>query len=79
MNYVKLNEVEYPTRNIILPGYGWVTVSTEELNDELFTEAGDYVSDAARVVDEEIFFFVPEDILMNASDFDLSEFVLSSL
>ncbi len=79
MTYVELRGTKYPTRDINLPEYGWVTVSTEKLNDDLFTEAGDYVSNAAKVLDEDLFFFVPENILINASDKDLSEFILSSL
>ena len=78
-NYVRLHGVKYSTREITLPEYGTVTISTEKLSDNLFTEAGDYISNEAKTIDEDIFFFVPEDILLGSSDEELIHFVSSNL
>ncbi len=78
MDSIIFDQKNYPTRDIFIPTYGIVTISTEELNDSLMNEDGSYSSREALYVDERIFFFVKkEDIVLN--DNVLSEKVAFSL
>ncbi len=83
INYVILFGKTYPTREITLPSTdGTITIGTEKLNEDLFTRKkgkyAPYASYKAKVIDESIAFFVPESVLMNTSDVELVDFVLSS-
>jgi len=49
----------YPVRELFLDSISLeVTISTSDLNDALMNKDGSYVSESARIIDEEIFFFV---------------------
>ncbi|MES2240781.1 MAG: hypothetical protein V4497_11050 [Bacteroidota bacterium] len=50
--------IEYKTREIHLFEFGNVLVSEVSLNNKLLDLNGQYISDEARFVDEQIFFFV---------------------
>lgn len=75
---IEFNGVTYPTREILVPDFGWRTISTHSLNFALCDIHGDYRSDAAQAVDEQIFFFVPDDYI-GKPDAELVEFVVGSL
>lgn len=51
----------YKTREIYLPKFGNVLISTDKLNAKLLDENGSYVSKQALLIDEKIFYFVEEE------------------
>lgn len=59
MRLVKFRKIKYPIRDITFP-FGERTVGTEKLNSALMNKNGSYVSEAARMIDESIFYFVEE-------------------
>lgn len=58
---IVFNKVNYKTRSIETSGFGNVKLSVRSLNDVLIDEKGEYVSENARLIDEEIFYFVEDD------------------
>lgn len=68
----------YPIRQIELPVFGSVLVSTSTLNDRLLTARGNYRSRAAQYIDEEIFYFVDEDKI-NLPEDELTPLVLGEI
>lgn len=75
--YYKLLNKKYPAR-YIKTKYGCFIISTENLNKALFDEKKLYISDDARAIDEEVFFFVPEEII-NSSNKRIIDFVECNL
>lgn len=72
MNKIEFNTKKFVIREIDLPEFGNVTISTTSLNQLLLKEDGSYASDEAIKVDEQIFYFVekneielPEEELRN--------------
>ena len=57
MDTIKFENKEFKVRELNLAGFGHVLISTTLLNDLLFHE-GNYVSDEAAYIDEQIFYFV---------------------
>ena len=59
MEKVMFNNTEYPAL--------WIgdnqLIATESLEEKLFTEEGDYVSNQAKRLDEKIYFFVPDEVM----------------
>ena len=80
MDYFELEGKQYPARQIELGGdWGDVVVSVESLNDALFDDTtGLYVSDAAKMIDEEIFFFVRNNEIGSPSEL-LAEKILKEV
>jgi len=60
MDTIKFQNKKYKAREIELPELGNVLISTTSLNDALMNNGSDYVSDEAKNIDEEIYFFVEE-------------------
>jgi len=60
---IKFNGKEYPTKLLNVPDFGERLVSVESLEKSLMDAEGFYVSDEAQVVDEKIFFYVPDDVI----------------
>ncbi len=60
---IEFDGKEYPIRLLDIPNFGKRLVSVESLEESLFDAEGLYVSDEAQVVDEKIFFFVPDNII----------------
>jgi len=59
MNRISFLNKSYPVRELFLDSISLeVTISTSDLNDALMNKDGSYVSESARIIDEEIFFFV---------------------
>lgn len=49
-------------------------ISTEDLESVLISD-GAYTSTEARLIDEQIFFYVPERIALDCSDEEVAEFI----
>ena len=78
--YIRLNEKQYPIREMWLNEYGmYATISSEELNDDLMGNSGRYVSEKARAIDERIFFFVPAALIHNESEGEIEHFIQNVL
>ena len=60
MEMIKFNDKEYPSLIVNMP-FGERRISTESLNIQLMKTDGSYVSENARIIDEEIFYFVTEE------------------
>ncbi len=71
---IEFNGKEYPTKLLDIPNFGEKLISVESLEKTLFDTEGFYVSDEARVIDEKIFFFVPDDII-DEDEKEIAEFV----
>lgn len=60
MESINFKGNQYRIREIQLPEFGDVIISTVKLNSDLFDINENYVSIEARQIDEQIFFFVEE-------------------
>ena len=67
MDRITFQNQEFKTREIELPKFGQVLLSTISLNQLLMKKNGGYTSDLAETLDEKIFFYVED------SEIDLSE------
>ena len=56
-----------------------VCISSESLEKVLFDDEGSYTSREAQLLGETIFFYVPDDMLSNASDDELESYVTENL
>jgi len=72
-NYISLNGNCYIIRTIKLKNEETVTISTTDLDDSLFDNNGQYISDDSKHIDEMIFYFV------NKDEIKLPEKLLSEL
>jgi len=54
----------FPLRHLESPLFGYMPVSTTELNELIMDPNGEYTSEEAIAIDEEIFFFVSEQEIM---------------
>ena len=76
LDFIIFAENVYPARNVAIEGYGSeLIISTEDLETVLINEDGGYTSTEARLIDEQIFFYVPERIAVDCSDEEVAEFV----
>jgi len=90
MDYVEYDGIKYPTYDIFLSGYsksgefwyGEYTVSVESLGDkiehDLNMPANSEEHDRASWVDNDIFFYVPDDIII-AGDDKLCRYIMDNL
>ena len=74
MDKIKFKELTYPLKNVSF-SFGDRLISTVKLNHNLLSEAGDYVSEKARIIDEQIFYFVEEEDL-NLSEKEIASKIL---
>jgi hypothetical protein len=58
MNTITFCNNEFKIREVELPDWGKVLISTTSLNELILGESYNYTSDEARIIDEEIFYFV---------------------
>lgn len=76
------NGMEYPSREVAITMDGErrnVVVSVERLSEAVFPSDEDiYPSDEARQVDEDIFGYVPDE-MMDATDSELAGFIEENL
>ena len=62
----RFNGEDYPTRLIALDMHetsGQQLISVDSLDVALMTKDGCYVSEEARAIDEEVFFYVPDKMI----------------
>ncbi len=57
---LNFQNINFKTREIALPEFGNVLISTNTLNEKLLNSNGSYVSEEALKIDEYIFYFVEE-------------------
>lgn len=57
--------------------FGNVIVSSLLLNNALFDQLGQYISDEAKQIDEKIFFYIEDDLMCLSSE-ELDSFLLES-
>ena len=55
---IKFNSRRYKARVLNVGDLGFVNICSEALNRLLVTREGDYISDEAKFVDQQIFYFV---------------------
>ena len=63
MDKITFEGIDYPVRHIELSGYGVQMISVETLEDALLVDGCDYVSEEAGNIDEQIYFYVPDEIM----------------
>lgn len=77
MEMIKFEGKEYPVLLLNFP-FGERQISTEKLNDSLMNVDGSYVSENARIIDEEIFYFIADENISLKND-KLVELILSEI
>ena len=77
METIKFEGKEYPSIILNMPE-GERRVSTETLNEALMNFDGSYVSENARIIDEEIFYFVADENIVLKND-KLINLILSEI
>jgi hypothetical protein len=63
-DYFLLNGNYYIVRLITMKNNETVMISTIDLNESLFNKKGQYISYFARLIDEQIFYFVNKDEIL---------------
>ena len=76
LDFIVFAENMYPARKVAIESYGSeLTISTEDLEDVLINEDGGYTSTEARLIDEQVFFYVPKRIAVDCSDEEVAEYI----
>ena len=76
LDFILFEENIYPVRYVVIEGHeSELMISTEDLEAVIIDEDGGYTSPEARLIDEHIFFYVPERIAMDCSDEEVAELV----
>jgi hypothetical protein len=76
LDFIVFAENKYPTRKVAIEGYeSAFVISIEDLEAVLINGDGGYTSPEARLIDEQIFFYVPKRIAMDCSDEEVAEYV----
>ena len=76
LDFIVFAENKYPIRKVAIEGYGSeLIISSEDLESVLINEDGSYTSPEARLIDEQILFYVPKRIAVDCSDEEVAEFV----
>ena len=78
MNTLKFQKIDFKIREIEMPDLDNVIISTIGLNNTLMNNRGEYVSEEAKNIDEEIYFFVEEDEI-ELDEEDLMKIVISQV
>ena len=63
MDGITFNGKVYPVRVVELEDFGTQRIGVESLEKEMFDDAYDFVSKEAQYVDEQIFYYVPDNII----------------
>ncbi len=80
IDYLTYNGVSYPVRELRLTEYEVnVRVSGEALEAVLIDEEGEYTSREAQLIDELIFFYVPDDLVLGGSDEEVDQYITDNL
>lgn len=76
LDFIIFEEGTYPVRYVAIEGRkSELMISTEDLEAVLINEDGGYTSPEARLIDEQILFYVPKRIAVDCSDEEVAEFV----
>ena len=76
LDFIVFAENMYSARKVAIEGYeSELTISTEDLEAVLINEDGGYTSPEARLIDEQVFFYVPKRIAVDCSDEEAAKFV----
>lgn len=79
MEYFEYKGKSYPYKSIYFQNANVnCIISCEELNSALLPDSSSYDSEEAKYIDEQIFFFVPEDIF-NQSEEVIEKYVSEAL
>ena len=80
IDYITFEGTRYPVRDVSLEEYEVdVKVSCESLESLILDEAGEYTSREAQLIDEIIFFYVPDDMIEDAGDESLETYITDNL
>ena len=80
IDYITFEGTRYPVRDVRLEEYEVdVKVSCESLESLILDEAGEYTSREAQLIDEIIFFYVPDDMIEDAGDESLEAYITDNL
>ena len=80
IDYITFEGTRYPVRDVRLEEYEVdVKVSCESLESLILDEAGEYTSREAQLIDEIIFFYVPDDMIEDAGDESLEGYITDNL
>jgi uncharacterized protein (DUF1499 family) len=60
MSTIDFAERQFEVREIFLPQFGNILLSTSSLNEILMNKNGGYVSEEAKRVDEQIFYYIDD-------------------
>ena len=78
-DYITISDKKYPIRELRLTEYEVdVRISDEALYSTVFDEDGNYTSRDAQLIDELIFFYVPDE-LIEGTDEDIEEYIYDHL
>lgn len=77
MKTIVFDDVEYKLRDVFIKDFGIKTIGTISLENKLLKD-GVYVSGAAQVIDEAIFYYV-EDKEINNNDKKLADCVVKGI
>ena len=77
MEMIEFEGKVYSSVTVNMP-FGERTISTIALNESLMNLDGSYVSEKARLIDENIFYFVPEEVL-STDNYSIVELILSEI
>ncbi|MBD1435173.1 hypothetical protein H8B06_20305 [Sphingobacterium sp. DN00404] len=69
MRALKFDQTTYLIRTITIPVFGEVDVASDLLNTKLLDENGEYISEEAGLIDEQIFFYVDDAVLHNPDEY----------
>lgn len=77
MEIIKFNGKEFLSIIVSLP-FGERKISSSKLNESLMNNEGNYVSEEARLIDENIFYFV-EDKVLHSRENEIINTILSEI
>lgn len=67
---IRFSGMAFPCREVSFPNEDCASlIATESLERALLTDADVYVNPEAQRVDDQIFFFVPDNVIHQSSDF----------
>ena len=80
IDYLEINGIRYPIRELRLEEYEvTVKISSESLGSAVRDADGNYTSRNAQLIDELVFFYVPDDMIESGTDEEVSEYIYDHL
>lgn len=74
---ITFNKKQFPFRILKFKEFGEVLISTEDLDSVIMNDSN-YISDEARIIDEKIFYYVPNEIIERSDKF-IKTFILENI